>query len=915
MAAPVAAFLALLSGAGSVFAELDNVVGSIDIVESSCNSTIFFSIRSAWASEDEPCHQKISMEMWTFMKAGASPPNADAQHVYDECMRQPDMGLVELITPEDWDSTIVDAGPGEIVGETEHAATLLCKGAEDFEAICNDDEVKKAWRVRASTYSTIPLQRTPRRLQTTTSEAGTAHQVQELIDGLEELGCLRTKGEDQTLCVMSDSFDNKGAAGALQEFGDLPPVDVVKTFADDIGVLANAEGCDVIVDDVGYFASPSFRDGVIANAVDAATQDNDVLYFTSAGNDGLAHRFVSVTPFSVWTNDYKEAHHVCDWECSKLLFTTDSALCPSGSGTNAHVFNSATVGVERYLLAFDSTSSSPIHLKWDDDEGSARPMAMFIWSLSNGAPSFWSFGLPDPGSATISIDTPGDSQRYYISVHADGTDPLEAVSMHLIASDNQFSSTGATSGSMYGQPCATNAFSVAAIPFTSASGDLGAFADPEPSSVEDFSSRGPCIVDAGQGLTTRNHPVTTAADGLQTSTSADFNPFFSTSAAAPVAAAIATIIRAACFPRVVTFNDMIEMLTDYDYTIDVTSDAAGAAETYGVEAGYGIISAQKMCLWVAQNCPQACPNTVGAHGDPHLVGLEGQKFDFTGQSNNWYALLSAWDMDHVNMRVTAPIADLPIVTYITGITVQTEDDDGVVHTIVIFVTNPNVLETSCTDNAQPCIGNGALTVLLDGVSMARPGEMELGPGVSVMAANIPGECRPFGFEKYWQRKIQEAKFVDPPSGRRRLTNVPSVDRWIAEDPAATNPAECKQYVSNAMEHDSLFAHQSDHVSFQLVTPRLTMRLNHGKLHQLPERDPTDTFDIPDHTTFQMNLGFMGMKGDDKMQGIIGETAVPTIDEHGAEITSGLKAIRGQEHDYKVDGPLGKTFNQIMTGVK
>ena len=34
------------------------------------------------------------------MKAGASPPNADAQHVYDECMRQPDMGLVELITPE-----------------------------------------------------------------------------------------------------------------------------------------------------------------------------------------------------------------------------------------------------------------------------------------------------------------------------------------------------------------------------------------------------------------------------------------------------------------------------------------------------------------------------------------------------------------------------------------------------------------------------------------------------------------------------------------------------------------------------------------------------------------------------------------------------------------------------------------------
>eukprot|EP00904_Undaria_pinnatifida_P008988 jgi/Undpi1/5219/HiC_scaffold_2.g00501.m1 len=828
------------------------------------------------------------------MKAGASPPDADAQHVYDECMRQPDMRLVELITPEDWDSTIVDAGPGEIVGETEHAATLLCKGAEDFEAICNDDEVQKARRVGAATSSTIPLQRTPRRLQTTTSEAGAAHQVQELIDGLQELGCLRTKGEDQTLCVLSDSFDNNGGAAALQQSGDLPPVDVVKTFADDIGVLADAEGCDVIVDDVGYFASPSFRDGVIANAVDAATQDNDVLYFTSAGNDGLAHRFVS------------------DWDCQTILFTFDNVPCPSG--VSAHVFDSSTAGVGRYLLPFESTSTAPVHLKWDDDEGSARPMAMIIWELSDGVLSIWNAAVSAVESATISIDAPGDFQTYYISVHRDGTDPLEAISMHLVASGDQFSSTGAMSGSIYGQPCATNAFSVAAIPFTSASGDLGAFADPEPSSVEDFSSRGPCIVDAGQGLTTRNHPVTTAADGLQTSTSADFNPFFGTSAAAPVAAAIAAIIRAACFPRVVTFNDMMEMLTDYDYTIDVTSDAAGAADTYGVEAGYGIISAQQMCLWVAQNCPQACPNTIGAHGDPHLVGLEGQKFDFTGQSNNWYALLSAWDTDHVNMRVTAPIADLPIVTYITGITVQTEDDDGVVHTIAIFVTNPNVLETSCTDNAQPCIGDGALTVLLDGVSMASPGEIELGPGVSVMAANIPGECRPFGFEKYWQRKIREAEFVDPPSGRRRLSHVPSADRWIAEDPAATNPAECTQYVSSAIQHESLFAHQSDHVSFQLVTPRLTMRLNHGKLHQLPERDPTDTFDIPDHTTFQMNLGFMGMKGDDKMQGIIGETAVPTIDEHGAEIMSGLKAIRGEEQDYKVDGPLGKTFNQIMTGV-
>ena len=38
--------------------------------------------------------------MWTYMKAEGSAKDADAQHVYVECLRQPEMGLVELITPK-----------------------------------------------------------------------------------------------------------------------------------------------------------------------------------------------------------------------------------------------------------------------------------------------------------------------------------------------------------------------------------------------------------------------------------------------------------------------------------------------------------------------------------------------------------------------------------------------------------------------------------------------------------------------------------------------------------------------------------------------------------------------------------------------------------------------------------------------
>ncbi|CAN0353195.1 unnamed protein product, partial [Hapterophycus canaliculatus] len=53
-------------------------------------------------------------------------------------------------------------------------------------------------------------------------------QVAELIAGLQDLGCTRTTGEDQTVCVISDSFDQSGNAADLQASGDLPQVEVVK---------------------------------------------------------------------------------------------------------------------------------------------------------------------------------------------------------------------------------------------------------------------------------------------------------------------------------------------------------------------------------------------------------------------------------------------------------------------------------------------------------------------------------------------------------------------------------------------------------------------------------------------------------------------------------------------------------------
>ena len=118
-----------------------------------------------------------------------------------------------------------------------------------------------------------------------------------------------------------------------------------------------------------------------------------------------------------------------------------------------------------------------------------------------------------------------------------------------------------------------------------------------------------------------------------------------------------------------------------------------------------------------------------------------------------------------------------------------------------------------------------------------------------------------------------------------------------QDPTVTNREECIEYVVRAGgEADGLFAHQSEHVTLQIVTPKATIRLTHGRLHQVAMRDPTDQVDLPDHVTWQMNMGIEHSDINRVAKGILGETFVPTRDANGNPILSGMDSIRGKQED-------------------
>eukprot|EP00752_Nemacystus_decipiens_P014855 g13226.t1 len=312
------------------------------------------------------------------------------------------------------------------------------------------------------------------------------------------------------------------------------------------------------------------------------------------------------------------------------------------------------------------------------------------------------------------------------------------------------------------------------------------------------------------------------------------------------------------------------------------------------------------CCLVKKVCEVPDTNDLLACGDPHMTGFRGQTFDFTGADGEWYCLISDLPSMHLNMRITTPVPSVPEITYITGLSVFTTDAEGFDHSIVIEVTNPHSLESACSAGVSPCLADGALSVFIDGSEeLVQPGTVSVAQGVTVSAVNLPGECRSFGFEKYWERKRLEYAQA---TGRRLLVEQP-MGEWVLGDPTATNLAECAEFVARATTvcKAGLFEHQSEHVSFQIVLPAATVRLSHGRLHQLSMRDPTDQFDLPEHTTWQMNIAVDHNDVSRDATGVLGETLVPTLDDRGTPIMRGMGAIRGSQEDYRVEGALGIHF--------
>ncbi len=311
-------------------------------------------------------------------------------------------------------------------------------------------------------------------------------------------------------------------------------------------------GCDVIIDDIGYFVETPLHKGQTAavtspnniaivteavNAVNAAGK----LYFSSAGNEGN----VTQATAGCWEGD----------------FASGGTLTIPGQSTPSEVLdwdNTAAVAQSNGLTA----TSIPV-LHWSDPIGaSTNDYDLFVLNSTLttvvGSGTTIQNGTQDPlefpqiqvasGNRIVVVRKAGAEARFLNFATQRGR--------------LQF----ATNGEIRGHATAENGYGVAATPAAATFGaptPNGPFPNPfiSTNQIENFSSDGPRRVffnadnspvtpgnflagtSGGQVL---QKPDITAADGVDTTLPAGsgLNPFYGTSAAAPHAGAIAALVKA-----------------------------------------------------------------------------------------------------------------------------------------------------------------------------------------------------------------------------------------------------------------------------------------------------------------------------------------------------------------------------------
>jgi subtilisin family serine protease len=443
----------------------------------------------------------------------------------------------------------------------------------------------------------------------------------------------KVEGKGVKVGVLSDSYNNLGSAATGVANGELPgpgnpfkykkPVQVLSDldsggtdegrammeivhdvapgaelafhtadngqadFANGILQLAN-NGCNVIADDVFYYAEPFFQDGIIAQAVDQVKKQG-VTYFSSAGNQSVRsyaspYRSTAVEPLGPGVGTAHNFSGPGDPErYFQPIYIPPGGTLISSFQWDQSSFSASGVGsqsdLDMYLLDFQGNVVAAGN---SDNIASGDPIEVFGYFNNSSNVTFYlvvtKFAGPDPTQLKYIMF--GDA-LFYLTFPS-----IPGILAPTVVGHTKAEGAISTGAAFYLQTPPYGSDTPVIEGFSSVGG-VPNYYDVEGNRIAPLIRKKPDIVAPDGGNTSFFDPF---GNGDITEDADHYPNFFGTSAAAPHAAGVAALMIEAQKLKTITPSQIKGILSSHTWDMD-DPNTAGFDKGFDFASGYGLIKA------------------------------------------------------------------------------------------------------------------------------------------------------------------------------------------------------------------------------------------------------------------------------------------------------------------------------------
>jgi subtilisin family serine protease len=358
-------------------------------------------------------------------------------------------------------------------------------------------------------------------------------------------------------------------------------------FAQGIVQLANA-GCDVIADDVFYYAEPFFQDGIIAQAVDQV-KGQGVAYFSAAGNESIRSYESPYRPSAVeLLGAGNGTAHNFSGPGDPPRYAQPIYIPPGGSIISSFQWDQSSFSASGVGCASDfdiyllDSHGNIVAGSASDNIASGDPIEVFGYFNNTTSPTFYlvilKFAGPDPTRLKYILY---NDALFYLTNPA-----IPGILSPTLVGHTKAEGAISTGAAFYLQTPPYGVDTPVVEGFSSVGG-VANYYDISGNRIAPLIRNKPEIVAPDGGNTSFFDPF---GNGDISEDTDSFPNFFGTSAATPHAAGVAALMIDAQKLRTITPSQIKGILETHTWDMD-NPYTAGFDEGFDFATGYGLINA------------------------------------------------------------------------------------------------------------------------------------------------------------------------------------------------------------------------------------------------------------------------------------------------------------------------------------